>query len=173
VGDMAEIKSTLDIIMERTKNLTMSDEEKASFRRKESEGKVRGWVQKYQNGTIGIDKLKLDIEKEAAEHPEIPHILKTQLLDCLRLTGENDIMLRLLEDILGISTESIEEIIQSFKRKIDILRNRNIEGLREELKKRKVYGSAVVPNPNHGVDWQKSILEAESDLRKQLKSLAK
>jgi hypothetical protein len=168
---MAEIKSTLDIIMERTKNLTISDEEKASFRRKESEGKVRGWIQKYQNGSIGLDKLKLDIEKEAAAHPEILHVLKTQLLDCLRLTGDNDIVLRLLEDILGIRTESIEKMIQSFKRKIDILRNRNVEGLREELKKRKIHGSAVVPNPNHGVDWQNSIVEAESDLRKQLESL--
>jgi hypothetical protein len=171
VADMAEIKSTLDIIMERTKNLTMSDEEKVSFRRKESEGKVRVWIQKYQNGTIGIDKLKLDIEKEVTEHPEIPHILKTQLLDCLRLTGDNDITLRLLEDILGISEESIKKIIQFFKRKIDTLRTRSIGGLGKELKKRKIYGSAVVPNPNHGVDWQNSILEAESDLKKQLKSL--
>ncbi|MGZ6250374.1 MAG: hypothetical protein ACXWMC_12220 [Syntrophales bacterium] len=170
---MAEIKSTLDIIMERTKNLTMSDDEKASFRCKEAERKVMGWIQKYQNGTIGLDKLKLDIEKEAAEHPEILHILKTQLLDCLRLTGDNDIVLRLLEGIIGISAESIEKIIQSFKRQIDILRTRSIEGLGEELKKRKIYGSAVVPNPNNGVDWQKNVLEAESDLRKQLKSLVK
>ncbi|MGZ3649459.1 MAG: hypothetical protein ACXU9G_10590 [Syntrophales bacterium] len=170
---MAEIKSTLDIIMERTKNLTMSDEEKASLRRKESEGKVRGWIQKYQNGTIGFDKLKLDIEKKAEEDPEILQILKTQLLDSLRLTGDNIVVLRLLEDIVGINTESIEKIIQSFKRRIDTLRTSSTEALGEELKKRKIYGSAVIPNPNHGADWQNSIFEAESDLRKQLESLVK
>ena len=64
-------------------------------------------------------------------------------------------------------------MIQSFEREMDILRIKRIESLGEELKKRKIYGSSVVPNPDHGVDWQKSILEAESDLRKQLKSLVK
>jgi hypothetical protein len=170
---MAEIKSTLDIIMERTKNLTMTDEEKASFRRKEAEGKVKGWIQKYQDGAIGLDTLKSDFEKEVTEYPEVLHILKTQLLDCVKLNGENGTVLRLLEDILGISTESIENIIQSFKREIDILRIKRIEGLGEQLKKRKIYGSSVVPNLNHGGDWQKGILEAESDLRKQLKSLVR
>jgi hypothetical protein len=170
---MAEIKSTLDIIMERTKNLTMSEEEKASFRRKEAEGKVKGWIQKCQDGAIGLDKLKSDIEKEAAGHPEILHILKTQLLDCLTLYGDNGSILRLLEDILGVNTESIDNIVLSFKTEMELLRARRIKVLREELKERKIYGSAVVPNPNHGIDWQKSILKAESALREQLKSLVK
>ncbi len=170
---MAEIKSTLDIIMERTKNLTMTEEEKTSFRRKEAEGKVRGWIQKYQDGSIGLDKLKSGLQKEQAEYPDALHILKTQLLDCITLTGDNASILRLLHDILGISTESIGNIVQSFEREMDILRIKRSESLGEELKKRKIYGSSVVPNPNHGIDWQKILLEAGSNLRKQLKSLVK
>ena len=168
---MAEIKSTLDIIMERTKNLTMTDEEKASVRREKAEGKVKGWIQKYQDGAIGLDTLKSDFEKEVTEYPEVLPILKTQLLDCVKLNGDNGRILRLLDDILGISSERIENMIQSSNRKIDILRIKRIESLGEQLKKRKIYGSSVVPNPNHGGNWQESILEAESDLRKQLKSL--
>jgi hypothetical protein len=170
---MAEIKSTLDIIMERTKNLTMTDEEKASFRRKEAEGKVKGWIQKYQDGSIGLDKLKSDFQKEQVEYPEALHILKTQLLDCLTLTGDNAGILKLLQDILGINTENIEKIIQSYEREMNSLRIKRLEGLGEELKKRKIYGSSVVPNPDHGIDWKKIILEAESNLRKQLESLVK
>jgi len=170
---MAEIKSTLDIIMERTKNLTMTDEEKASVRRKEAEGKVKGWIQKYQDGAIGLDTLKSDFEKEVTEYPEVLPILKTQLLDCVKLNGDNGRILRLLDDILGISAERIENMIQSSNRKIDTLRIKSIEGLGEELKERKIYGSSVIPNPNHGGKWQESLLEAESDLRKQLKSLVK
>ncbi|TRZ51201.1 hypothetical protein D4S03_05480 [bacterium] len=170
---MAEIKSTLDIIMERTKNLTMTDEEKASFRRKDAEGKVKGWIQKYQDGVIEIDTLRSDFEKEVTEYPEVLHILKTQLLDCVKLNGENGRVLRLLEDILGISAETIENIIQSFKREIDILRIKRIESLGKELKERKIYGSSVAPNPDHGGDWQENIVKAESDLREQLKSLVK
>jgi hypothetical protein len=173
VAEMAEIKSTLDIIMERTKNLTMTDEEKATFRRKEMAGKVRGWIQKYQDGAIGLDKLKADFKKEAAEYPEALHILKIKLLDCLTLTGDNRSILRLLEGILGANTDSIEIIVQSSKRDVNALRARRIESLGEELKEKKISGSSVVPNPNHGVDWQKSMLEVESHMKEQLKSLMK
>ncbi len=38
---MGEIRSTMDIIMEKAKGLTMTDEEKEAFRKKETEGKVR------------------------------------------------------------------------------------------------------------------------------------
>jgi hypothetical protein len=157
--------------MERTKNLTMTDKEKASFRRKEAEGKVKGWVQKYQYGVIELDTIKSYFEKEITEYPEVRQILKSQLLDCLKLTGDNGKILRLLEDILETSTETIENAIQSFKHEMDILRIKRIESLGKELKERKIYGSSVVPNPNHGGKWQESLLEAESDLRKQLKSL--
>jgi hypothetical protein len=154
---MAEIKSTLDIIMERTKNLTMTDEEKASVRRKEAEGKVKGWIQKYQDGAIGLDALKSDFKKEVTEYPEVRQILKSQLLDCVKLNGDNGRILGLLDDILGISAESIQNIIQSSNRKIDTLRLKRIKGLGEQLKKRKIYGSSVVPNPNHGGKWQESL----------------
>jgi hypothetical protein len=170
---MAEIKSTLDIIMERTKNLTMTDKEKASFRRKEAEGKVKGWVQKYQDGIIELDTIRSYFEKEITEYPEVRQILKSQLLDCLKLTGDNGRILRLLEDILETSTETIENTIQSFKHEMDILRIKRIESLGKELKERKIYGSSVAPNPDHGGDWQESVLKAESDLREQLKSLVR
>lgn len=170
---MAEIKSTLDIIMERTKNLTMTDDEKASFRRKEAEGKVKGWIQKYQDGAIGLDKLRSYFKKEQTEYPEIRHILKSQLIGCLRLGGDNEKFLDLFEKVLAISTDAIRNTIHSLEREMNLLRAKWIESLGRELKKRKISGSAVVPNPDHGDDWQKSVLEAELNLRRQLESLVK
>jgi hypothetical protein len=168
---MAEIKSTLDIIMERTKGLTMTDKEKASFRRKEAEGKVKGWIQKYKDGVIELDALRSEFKREQTEYPEVRQVLMSQLIGCLRLTGDNGKILRLFEEALGISADTIKNMIQSYKHEMEILRGNRIESLGEELKKRKIYGSAVVPNPDHGGNWQKTILEAESNLRKQLESL--
>ncbi len=170
---MAEIKSTLDIIMERTKNLTMTDKEKASFRRKEAEGKVKGWIQKYEDGVIELDALRSEFKKEETKYPEVRHILRSQLFGCLTLTGDNGKILRLFEEVPGISIDTIKNMIQSHKHDMEILRSNIIESLGEELKRRKIYGSAVVPNPDHGGNWQKTILEAESNLRKQLESLVR
>ncbi len=44
---MAEIKSTIDLIMERTRNLTMTEEEKEELRNKELTEKAKGWVVRY------------------------------------------------------------------------------------------------------------------------------
>ena len=168
---MAEIKSTLDIIMERTKNLTMTDKEKASFRQNETEGKVKGWIQKYQDGIVGLDALRSDFVKERKEYPEVRQIFKAQLLDCLRLTGENGRILRLFEDILGINTNPIENMIQSLKQEMEILRMERMAAVRDDLRGKKISGSSVVPNPDRDGYLQESILKAESELRKRLKSL--
>ena len=168
---MAEIKSTLDIIMERTKNLTITDKEKASFRRTEAEGKVKGWIQKYQDGVIELDTLRSDFGKEMTQYPEVRQIFKSQLLGYLRLTGDNGKIFRLLEDIIGISTNTIKHMIQSLKQDMETLRIERMASIREDLKKKKIYGSSVIPNPDRGGYLQDSILKAESELRRQLQSL--
>ena len=57
---MAEIKSTLDLVMEKTKNLSLSSEEKQTQRNKEIEGRIRGLLQKYQDQLITLDQFTSD-----------------------------------------------------------------------------------------------------------------
>ncbi len=58
---MGEIKSTMDIIMEKTKGLTMSEEEKAEYKQQELTGKVRGLIQKFLDGILDLDRLKVEV----------------------------------------------------------------------------------------------------------------
>jgi hypothetical protein len=157
--------------MERTKNLTMTGEEKASFRRQEAEGKVKGWIQKYQDGVLELDNVKAEFEKEVRDYPDLPNILKSQLLDSVKLNSDNGRLLRILRDVLCADTEDIENTIQSFKQKLELLRSNRTENIRKELTKRKIYGSSVVPNPDRGHDLREDILKAESELRKRLNPL--
>jgi len=50
--DMAEIKSTLDLVMEKTRHLTLSDEEKQEQKEKEFNKKLKGPAQKIQDQAI-------------------------------------------------------------------------------------------------------------------------
>ena len=59
---MGEIKSTLDLVMERTKNLSLSDEEKQAQKQKEVESRIRGLLQKYLDGWLDKNQLKIDYE---------------------------------------------------------------------------------------------------------------
>ena len=59
---MAEIKSTLDLIMEKTKGLTMSDEEKEAFQQKELETKLRGSLQKVMEGRLKLERFQMELD---------------------------------------------------------------------------------------------------------------
>jgi hypothetical protein len=69
---MGEIKSTLDLVLEKTKNLTLSSEEKETQKRKEIENRIKGMVQKYQDGILSQNQLKTDYEllKKAFNIPQ-------------------------------------------------------------------------------------------------------
>ncbi len=64
---MAEIRSTLDIIMEKAKNLTVTDEDKKDFVEKEVQGRVKGLFQKYLDGILSTQQLKTKMASFDAE----------------------------------------------------------------------------------------------------------
>jgi hypothetical protein len=169
VEKMAEIKSTLDIIMEKTKNLTMTKEERETFERKDWEGKVRGWVQKHLDGLIESDTLRSTFETEQKRYPELRQILKNELLEHIELDGDNSEIFRLLEELLGIKSKTLKDLILSFKSDFDMQWTKKIEILGEELEKRSISGSSVVPNPKTDVDWETHIQKLTSRFREQLK----
>ena len=53
---MGKIRSTLDIVMDRTKNLSMTSEERENLKRKELSDTVRAWVQRYLDGKMNLDE---------------------------------------------------------------------------------------------------------------------
>ncbi len=64
---MGEIKSTLDLVMERTRHLSMSDEEKADQRRADFEKRLQGLLQQYADGALSVDALRDRIASLQAE----------------------------------------------------------------------------------------------------------
>ena len=58
---MGEIRSTLDIIMEKTEGLTMTAEERKAIQRNEIGGKIRGLFQRYLDGALDLEKVLSEI----------------------------------------------------------------------------------------------------------------
>jgi hypothetical protein len=55
---MGEIKSTLDLVMEKTKHLSLSEDEKAGQQRDDYEKRIRGLLQKYADGLLTSDRFQ-------------------------------------------------------------------------------------------------------------------
>ena len=60
---MGEIKSTLDLVMEKTRHLTLSQEEKEDQKRIEVNKKLQGLLQKYQDNLLKKENLKKELNK--------------------------------------------------------------------------------------------------------------
>jgi len=59
---MGEIKSTLDLVMEKTRHLTLSPEEKDAQTKVEVHKRLKGLVQKYQDNLLRKDGLEKELD---------------------------------------------------------------------------------------------------------------
>ena len=96
---MAEIKSTLDLIMEKTKGLTLSPEEKEKILREEWLKKAKGWIQKFLDDRTDLGKVKDELSRR--EKPlEWKSILKKELITGLDPEKENEKRFQLISELL-------------------------------------------------------------------------
>ena len=151
---MGEIKSTLDIIMEKTKGLTMSDEEKRAFQKSEVEGKVRGLLQKYLDGFMDLDILREEINAFGENrHKMAREALIKGCMDRIDPEEENTPIFDLLEHLSDVASGPIRKAQTEFYRDLEEGRAVREKGLMERLQERGISGSAVIPNLNADPEW--------------------
>lgn len=166
---MAEIKSTLDLIMEKTKNMTLTEEEREEILAREWRGKVRGWVQRYLDTTMNEKDLSQKFSKEDSDDlARVNKILKREILERLEPESDNEKILHLI-DILPVSDrKSMKQLIESYRKKIDTERAHVGSEIKDNLSVRGVSGTAVVPNLENDTAWKDFLEKAKETLRQAL-----
>jgi hypothetical protein len=167
---MGEIKSTLDLVLEKTKNLTLSSEEKESQKQKEIENRIKGMVQKYQDGILSINQLIADYELLKKEYT-IPqnNSLIVEITQRIEPDQDNQSLLELLQECCTIDTTAIESIIENFRKQYIAASQSRIEQLKEDLAQRhNISGSAVLPNLDVDEQWRQKIGELRAGYEEQL-----
>ena len=169
---MAEIKSTLDLVMEKTKHLTLSEEEKKAAERDEQLKKVPGYVQRFLEGTWGIRHLETELGQFATDiGSEMTRHLIEGLLSELDPEERGEKCLEGLEHLAReeerIWVDQIRDVLTSFKKvkqqKLPLFE----EQMRTNLSALGIGGDAVVIRPNHSPEWR----EMEQDYRRQLREI--
>jgi hypothetical protein len=166
---MGEIRSTLDIIMEKTKDLTMSDAEKEEFRRKTLSGKLKGLVQKFIDSQMSVHSIRSEIESEREKSRTlVDELLRAELIERLEPDGDNDKVFELLEELIGMDTSLLEVPIGEFKKKVNNEKNAVMDGLQKKLAEREISGPAVVPNLTHDETWSAFYEKSKAACKEQL-----
>ena len=169
---MGEIKSTLDIIMEKTKDLTLTDEEKGEFKRQEARGKVKGLVKKYLDGVLDLDRVKVETAALVEGEPRmINQLVAEETIKSISPEKDNDKGLKILESVAGVDTKPIQEILSDSEGKLEGEKASQEAALREAFQKKGISGSAVIPNINALPEWNDRLLKMKEEFEEKIKRL--
>jgi len=152
---MGEIKSTLDLVMEKTRHLTLSKEEKEAQNRIEVNKRLQGLLQKYQDNLLRKENLNKELDNlKIAYNLNVDEMLADLLLNSLKIGRDNTVFLELLNEIYGLNLSGIETIFQNFKATVKSATKKRVDQIKTDLSvKRFISGSAVVPNLESDSEW--------------------
>ena len=112
---MGEIKSTLDLVMEKTRHLTLSQKEKEGQKQIEVNKRLKGLLQKYQDNLLREEQLGQELESLRKTFDlNVNEMLSHILLDGLKLGSSNVSLLELLSAICGFDVSGLEELFHDF-----------------------------------------------------------
>ena len=160
---MGEIKSTLDLVLEKTKNLNLSDKEKRDQKDKELESRLRGLLQKYEDQRVTLDRFESEYEALRTEYNITEsHNLALLNVVCARieLGRDNQALLDLLSRFTGLETRGIRSVLEEYNEATGASveeRSQNVKG--KLAKTHFISGSAVVPNLETDQAWREEAAE--------------
>jgi hypothetical protein len=165
---VGEIKSTLDLVMEKTRNLTLSSEEKQAQKQKEIESRIKGLIQKLLDGLLTKDQLGVEYETLKSDmNLADDSLLINEILIRMNVDHDHQHLLAILEKFCRIDTTAIRAAIDDHRVIYSQAAQKRAARLKEDLlQKYSIEGSAVVPDLDADEQWQR---EAQ-DLRMQLEN---
>jgi len=163
---MAEIKSTLDIIMEKAKKFSVTEEEKQGFKRQELEGKIKGLVQKALDGILDFERFQVELAAlQAKERDLVDQILKDEVVTRIEVEENSEALLKILENAAGSGKAAVKKTLADFGMKTAKQKDSRRKALLESFKKKGISGSAVVPNVDADPEWARFRLEMRRQLQ--------
>jgi hypothetical protein len=157
---MGEIKSTLELAMERTKKFAISEKEKEEIKQKEILQKATSLFHRYREGHLPLNEILKEIEKtERKTGKMVKESLLSQWIDDLSFDDDNE---RILKGIESLKGRNIDEIKQKFRHLFSQYQSEKEKGKEEAriqcietLRKEGIYGNAVEPKLEGSEFWKK------------------
>lgn len=154
---MGEIKSTLDLVMERTKNLTMTEDEKKAHRQVKIGKRVAGLIQKIDDQAIKPDEIKNQLQEMIDQFgTDSTNIIVQAILEGVQIDTDNTGRFTILSEYLQIDITPITHIITEFSRNITNTKAHFNKKAKATLAERyHITGSAILPNMDADERWTK------------------
>ncbi len=169
---MGEIKSTIDIIMEKLKKIDIDENEKRKIIKKEAKEIAKKLMVRY------IEKPTIEqiINELNSLKPEKKEETKKALIDECMVniyphSKTNEDILRLMEALINKKLDSIRKLLSSIEERLQKEKKIQEQKIIEHLKNRDIYGSAIIPNVEAYSEWNKKFQEIKEELHLDMNNL--
>ncbi len=166
--DVSKIKSTLELVMEKTRDLKMTEGEREAIRRKGLAEKVKSWVQGCLDGRCRVDEVRGHVEEASLDNPDVFDILRMELISRLDPEADNAKLLDLLGGAAGLDVSLIEGELDACRRSLENDRVEYAARAAAGLAARGISGTAVVPNLESDEEWKSHVKETKARLQESL-----
>lgn len=172
---MAEIKSTLDLVMERTKHLQLSESERRQQKDRESGARLRGLIQKLQDQILSEEQFAAEYKRLKSDYELGDDAgLVSECISKLSINGDNGAFLTALNSAAGFDLNPIGDIIKKFQSRYQERATDTVQRMAETYAvKYQISGSAVTPNPNRDDQWRREEEALEAEFRQALREIAR
>ena len=167
---MAEIKSTLELAMERTRKILISQEEKEEIKRKEIVQKATGMFHRYMDDNLSLNEMTKEIERmEEKARATVRDVLLSQWIDAVSLDAENEKLLRGIESLKGRNVDDVKQKLEVLRSEYEREKHEAEQNvgvrLAEALRNENIHGSAVVPHVRGSKEWKERMGPVEHAFR--------
>lgn len=161
---MAEIKSALELAMERMDKVVISEGEREAFRQKEILQKAMSLFHRYRDGHLSLNELLREVDRmEERTRAKVREGLVSRWIDALSLYEDHEKFFKGIEllkgESLGDVKEEFDRLINQYEAEKGKAKSEGALLLTEALKREGIYGNAVDPNVETSRGF-KELLEA-------------
>ena len=180
---MAEIKSTLELALERTKKMAISEKEKEEIKQKKLLEKAKALFHRYREGHALLSELRKEIERmDDKTSAAVKDSLLSQWIDALSLKDEDERLIKGIEWLkngrLEETRERFRHLSSQYREETEKIRQETRTQLVEALKREGIAGSAIEPNVEGDLLWKEAVEKLDhlygeklEEIRKRLRNL--
>lgn len=155
--------------MERTKHLSMTEEEKIRQNHADAERKIRGLVRKYLDHVMDIRQMGLAYETFKTRHDlSDDRLLVEEAVANMDFSKDNRGLIALITEICHLDVTGLNAILEDYENRLESENNSlKREILRRLAENHEIQGPAVLPSPDSDPSWIKAVagLRAEFQLK--------
>ncbi len=172
---MAKIKSTIELAMERTKEMIPSASEKEKIREEEVRSKAQILVNRFLHVALPFKEVEKELAQYDPEHrKKIEGIMLRCLGEAIHLDADNNLAFQGIEALRGKNKDIILKI-QELAAKYEAQRAKEYQKIEEtlmlKLHQQGISGSAVQPKVEESPEWNVALSRFRPLWEKQLGEL--